>query len=775
MSHIALATQLSDPYAIAALCVNIALLVLPAAIALWNAERQVRGIALLVAVLAVGLRFVGWDWLPGGLTSDDYATLRQMSHQRFHWRSLFGENWDNGGNLYSNLPWYVAYRLSGSLLGIRFVGTLWSCSLAIVTCCFAGRLYGPFPALVCGVLATLTPWSLFLSRLPFGSDILVLQITLIWASWRLNHWLDRDITRSLVLITLVGFLTALSQYTYLGARVAAGIPVILVGFWGLRRLNALALITAVALAAWVPQLLTLPSTMLSGGSQLRTLSDPRLADPQYVLAKVGYVLWSFIDPRYSAAGTGAMQGAHAFGWFIACVVLSGAVFAPRFVMLAAIGMLPALLSTLPGGGSHRLMMMLVPLALIGGAGLHRLPVRPQKWTAIGVSALIIFISMQTWTSSAYWVPADHELMYGITIHQVAHREIQANANLTLRTDRIAHQMLLAQEIGRSVNEMTTVDCSRPFTLIFSGDADQVRSWADRFGGEIIPRTRDRLIALHLSAADARQPDLRQLDLCRPGTIETEKTSTERAGVAAKAIDRTAMRKFERDLVLWLEADTIAKVDDGDPLALWPDPRGVTRGAIQEVPASRPTFWKNARSGLPAVRFASAQRQTMVVRELPLSAHGTHFYVLRATGVERAFPFFEHGPDFNASSGSLLFGSNPMYSLNRDGRLNLARGPGPGWLGRDWVVVSVAYDDSQPAGHFQVRRNGWLQDNADTEGRALSDTTEVATLFIGSRNQRDYWSDMDLAEIILVNRALDPAEIRVVEDYLASKWAIALDR
>jgi hypothetical protein len=241
-----------------------------------------------------------------------------------------------------------------------------------------------------------------------------------------------------------------------------------------------------------------------------------------------------------------------------------------------------------------------------------------------------------------------------------------------------------------------------------------------------------------------------------------------------------------DIVLWLQAGSFADLPGGSEVARWQDSNRSDLAAIQPIAERRPTFESNVKNGLPVVRFVASARQTLVVPDVALAAESTQFVVFSPTGLGRNPPFFEHGTNVNSVPGSLLYGTVPMFTMRRGDTFASVAGQA-GWvylgrghsdlelilgMGRIWVVVSAVYRQSAEGGTIEVRRNGTPQSDPATVTGASGMVT--AAFHIGSRDQIEYWSDMDLGEVILVNRPLRDEEIGVIEDHLSRKWAVDLN-
>src|SRR5262245_20271840 len=58
-------------------------------------------------------------------------------------------------------------------------------------------------------------------------------------------------------------------------------------------------------------------------------------------------------------------------------------------------------------------------------------------------------------------------------------------------------------------------------------------------------------------------------------------------------------------LLWLKADAITGLTNGDPVAEWPDSSGNDRDAAQSTPGARPVYVSEEQNSLPVVHFDAA--------------------------------------------------------------------------------------------------------------------------------------------------------------------------
>lgn len=210
------------------------------------------------------------------------------------------------------------------------------------------------------------------------------------------------------------------------------------------------------------------------------------------------------------------------------------------------------------------------------------------------------------------------------------------------------------------------------------------------------------------------------------------------------------------LQLWLKADAITGLSDGDPVSTWTDQSGNGNDATQQTAANKPLYKTNIVNGKPVVRFDGtsdllATANTMVSR--------TIFAVAELDGaVAAGFNYLvSNGNDFldirwQSSGGLNLYRGNNNTNINDFTNAN------------GLFFINGVATDAITLGEFHIvsATLGSLATNGGTAQKI-----EISTYFMSR-----YW-DGDIAEIIIYNVALSTSERQSVEHYLANKYGIAL--
>jgi hypothetical protein len=200
--------------------------------------------------------------------------------------------------------------------------------------------------------------------------------------------------------------------------------------------------------------------------------------------------------------------------------------------------------------------------------------------------------------------------------------------------------------------------------------------------------------------------------------------------------------------LWLRADGITGLSDGNAVATWPDNSGNGNDFAQGTPANRPTYETGEINGKPVVRFVASsghQLTSAMVSGFPC----TLFVVLKPRAV--------------------LSGYVGAVSLD-DGQLLLAN------LGGDnkWGTYTSGND---AAGSQLVNGTAYVACIVSTGSFFLNGVAD-GTYGGGSSDQGSVIGGIggqsfegDIAEVILYDSALSGTDRAAVEDYLMNKYAL----
>lgn len=212
------------------------------------------------------------------------------------------------------------------------------------------------------------------------------------------------------------------------------------------------------------------------------------------------------------------------------------------------------------------------------------------------------------------------------------------------------------------------------------------------------------------------------------------------------------------LVALYEADQITGVADGGAVAEWPDQTGHGHDLAQATGASQPTLQTNEVNGLPVVRFDGSDDLLAVDLVSTFEQAFTLFVVAKhTTGAVAADEAIVGGLNEGAdASGQILAkaAATDTYSASAGTELTF------GALNASFRVIAVAFD-----GASSVARIDGTETTGDAGARTLSQ------LSLGALPDGTLPADCDVATLALYRRKLTTAQMLLLEDYAAWKYAL----
>jgi PKD repeat protein len=200
------------------------------------------------------------------------------------------------------------------------------------------------------------------------------------------------------------------------------------------------------------------------------------------------------------------------------------------------------------------------------------------------------------------------------------------------------------------------------------------------------------------------------------------------------------------LGLWLRADGLVGLADGDAVAAWTDVSGAGRHATQAVASKRPTYRADQIHALPALTFDASDDG--MATPLNPGVHVTIFVVYASRAAATGYVL---------NGGFQLF-MGPYVSRYRNYTGAYANGPSvsPG----RWLVQTLRQSTSVAElfvdGVFQV---------------SVTKTADPGALLLGAQGTYGRPLDGALAEVIVYDRALNDVERADVEGWLRAKYGL----
>lgn len=228
-------------------------------------------------------------------------------------------------------------------------------------------------------------------------------------------------------------------------------------------------------------------------------------------------------------------------------------------------------------------------------------------------------------------------------------------------------------------------------------------------------------------------------------------------------------------LLWLKADAISSLNDGDAVSTWNDSSGNGYNATQ-TGTNRPIYKTGIINSKPIVRFAAASSQWMNTSDFAADGAGLSFFFVAAhttTDNDHAIiTKWDHG---TSTSWALQYnaGELKLYPTitSPDGGGSSSTTSAAS-LGTGFNVVSVIYDGSQGTAtnrlkFYKAGTGVAATVNASTPA-TLPDV--AATVKIGAfGGALTRYLSGDIAEIVVYNSALGTTDRNAVEHYLGVKY------
>lgn len=226
-------------------------------------------------------------------------------------------------------------------------------------------------------------------------------------------------------------------------------------------------------------------------------------------------------------------------------------------------------------------------------------------------------------------------------------------------------------------------------------------------------------------------------------------------------------------VVWYKANAITGLTNNAKVATWGDSSGSGNNATETVSGNQPTYVTNAMSGLPVVRFNSANSTYMTFTR-PISNNFTMTFVYQSSqGIGTGTQFYQgaglvngevggvtddFGTSLNANGYILAGTGNPDTSLMSGSGLN---------DGRPHVVT---FKRTQSSGALVLYIDG-SQVSTGTGG--TQSLAAPGQLTLGAQQTLNNYLSGDIAEVQIFKKALTDAERQALESGLISEYAIGL--
>lgn len=222
------------------------------------------------------------------------------------------------------------------------------------------------------------------------------------------------------------------------------------------------------------------------------------------------------------------------------------------------------------------------------------------------------------------------------------------------------------------------------------------------------------------------------------------------------------------LQLWLKADAITGLSDGDPIASWADQSGEGNNAVQATAAKKPLYKTDVVNGEPVVRFDGTDDTLVIPHVAGLNTETfTLFIVMAFTNEAADETIFEKWDQSGAYpyafrtrvDGNVRFATyDGSAANNMDGDTDISDG--------SFNILTFVRDGTDG----EIFLNGVSDGDTSTHKENTTNTHDVG---IGARGVGGTPWGGDTAEIIFYNEELSSADKDTIETYLSEKYNITL--
>ena len=224
-----------------------------------------------------------------------------------------------------------------------------------------------------------------------------------------------------------------------------------------------------------------------------------------------------------------------------------------------------------------------------------------------------------------------------------------------------------------------------------------------------------------------------------------------------------------DVMLWLKADDLSNLNDGDDVTQWDDITGYGNNATA-VSGNEPTF--NSSGSYPVIDFANANSDFLKVTDDPSlnpTAGLSMFVVGKYTASSADWSPFIVKIDNSSGPDGYGMGKNDnndntfsfVNTYNGGGRVDY-----PNNSSGIVRLMEFDYDKNSVSGRLN---EGDLDNNNYTDNI----TSSTNNVYIGTLDGTQAYLDGSIAEIVLLNRGVNDAERIIVSNYLHGKYNIPL--
>ena len=233
------------------------------------------------------------------------------------------------------------------------------------------------------------------------------------------------------------------------------------------------------------------------------------------------------------------------------------------------------------------------------------------------------------------------------------------------------------------------------------------------------------------------------------------------------------------LEVWLRSDRGVYSDTGcttaavatNPVACWTDQSGNGRNGTQATAGNRPVYQTSIVNGLPTVRFGGATDDDFLATDFNFLWNGTSNQNYTIIGVADRIQAKNNNYFLGTAAGATNRGLHLGYRTDTSFTLaqygNDINATVPNSAGMAFAIATGWYNNA--VGHAVYINHNQA---SNTSANLVGFSGAAATGHVG-RGYTNQYFDGDMTEVIMYTKALNDAERILVENYLSSKYAVAL--
>lgn len=217
------------------------------------------------------------------------------------------------------------------------------------------------------------------------------------------------------------------------------------------------------------------------------------------------------------------------------------------------------------------------------------------------------------------------------------------------------------------------------------------------------------------------------------------------------------------LEIWLKADSIIDLNDGDVITTWNDSSTNGNNVTQSNSSLKPTYKINTLNGKPVVRF-STDKLVASSQVFNQNQPSTIFAVLRTNAINRMIPFGNASPEgLNGFWPDFYHPNSNLQTV-----ISPETYPSTGSVSSNsWNYYSFIINNTLQVTYKNGSTFGSSSINIANQGLSASPFV-VGSYSSGASN---LYFDGDIAEIIIYNQTLTNEDRLLVEEYLNNKYFV----